>query len=434
MKSFGWIIFFICGSLLLSPCPVRSSEPLKLTIQTAIDMAFEASEDLKISENNILKKQSERKEEQSYALPHIMGEAGWSNNFEYPDFPQTSYTEEYHVNTGVTVSQTLFTFGRISAAIQAANKAIEVSRFDRESTRQEIIYNTKLAYYNAYVAKRIFEIAEESYENASQNKRILEERSEQGRVSKYNNIKISSDLASRMPAVNNARADFLSAMETLKVMVGTEEPVELFEGFRQDCPDFDRQELALALYHNQPAIKALAASIEEKEALIRSKTATILPEISAFASWNHKGDGDEYYVGRDNMDGYGVAGIEVSIPVWLGGISRAKLHQAKLDKRDAELQYQKGREDYLLFLDKALNKYNEYKKTLEANEEALRWAEESFKYSQELFASGQVSVTDLNDAELQLTNAKMNKESTLFNLNIILAQIERLTLIGNAYE
>ena len=428
------MIFNIGFCAVLFAGPARAGEPLKLTIQTALEMAFEASEDLQISENDILKKQSERKAEQSSALPHIMGAAGWSNNFEYPDIPVTSYTKEYHVNAGVTVSQTLFTFGRISASIQAADKDVEVSRFNRESTRQEIVYNTKLAYYNAYFAKRIFEIAEESYENARENKRILEERSEQGRVSKYNNIKISADLSSRMPAVNNARADFVSAMETLKVVVGTDGEVEIMEGFRQEYPGFDRQELALALYRNQPAIKALAANIEAKEDLIRSKRATILPEVSAFVSWTHKGDSDDYYVGRDQLEGYGVAGLDVRVPIWMGGISREKLRQADIDKKDAELRYRKGREDYLLMLDKSLNEYNEYKKTLAANEEAVRWAEESFQYSRELFGSGQVSVTDLNDAELQLTNAKMNRETTLFNLNIILAKVERLTLIGSDYE
>ena len=206
------------------------------------------------------------------------------------------------------------------------------------------------------------------------------------------------------------------------------------EGFGQDYPDFDRAALASALCGNQPAIKALAETVKEKEGLVRSKKAALLPEFSAFATWNHKGEGDDYYVGRDELYDYGVAGLKVSVPFWQGGLDQEKLFQARIDKRNADLQYRKGQEDYLLLLDKALNQYREYKKTLEANVEAVRWAEESFKYSQELFGSGQISVTDLNDAELQLTTAKMSKEATLFNLNIILAQIERLTLIGITNE
>jgi len=433
----AFCVFFI-SSILTSHVVFAQEavDAMNISLADAINMALKASEDLKLQDNEVLRKKSEQKEETSYLFPKIIGEAEWSNNFEYPDIAATAATKDYHINSGVTVSQAIFTFGRISNAVSAAKKAVEAGRFNREGTKQEVIYNTKKAYYNACLSKRALDIAEESYNNAFKNKQILEARSSKGRASKYDNIKISSDIASRKPTVNNARADFFSAMETLKVVIGVEsnKTIKLVENFIEEYPEFDRQVLALALYNNQPVIKALAKTIEEKEALIKSKKAAILPEISSFATWNHKGDSNDYYVGSDNLDDYGVAGLKVSIPIWLGGISREKLYQAKIDREDAELKYKQGEEEYLLLLDRALNEYREYKKTLEANKEAIRLAEESFKYSQELFASGQVSVTDLNDAELQLTNAKIGKEITLFNLNSIAALIERLTLMGTNNE
>ncbi|MFA5259683.1 MAG: TolC family protein, partial [Candidatus Omnitrophota bacterium] len=371
----------------LATAEENGTSTIELSVPTAISMAFEASEDLKISENEVLRNISKQKEERSYARPSVIGQAGWSNNFEYPDIVTTAATREYYVDSGVTLSQTLFTFGRISNAVSAAKKAVDASRFNKESTEQDIIYNTKFCYFNTLLTKRILEISEESYENAKQNKKILEDRSAQGRVSKYDNIKISADISSRLPTVNNARANFISTLETLKVAIGAAagDDIELVDGFVQEFPEFDREALALALYNNQPAIKALVETIKEKEASIKSKKATLFPEISSFATWNHKGDGDDYYIGKDNMDDYGVAGIKVSIPVWAGGMDREKLRQAKLDKEDAELQYAKGQEEYLLLLDKSISEYREYLKTLEANEEAVRLAEEAFLYSQELF-------------------------------------------------
>jgi outer membrane protein TolC len=438
MKKF--LIIFLSASFLgLAPliyAQENKAEHLRINIKQAIDMALDASEDLQLQDNEVKRKSSERKEEKSSLFPKITGEARWSNNFEYPDIAATAATKEYHVNTGLTVNQTVFTFGRISNAISAAQRALEASRFDKEGTKQSVIYNTKIAFYNAYLAQRTLDIAEESYRNALKNKEILEDRASGGRASKYDNIKIAADIASRKPTVNNARADFLSAMETLKVIIGAEsnDSIKLVADFNEEYPDFVRQDMALALYNNQPAIKSLEKSIKEKEALIKSKKAMLLPEVSAFATWNHKGDSNDSYVGNDNLDDYGVAGLKVSIPIWMGGISREKLYQAKLDQEDAKLKYQQGKEEYLLMLDKAINEYREYKKTLEANKEAISLAEESFKYSQEIFGSGQVSVTDLNDAELQLTHAKIGKEITLFNLNSTLARIERLTLMGKNNE
>ena len=414
----------------------EAGKVLNVSLESAIDMALEASEDLKLQNNRIRRRSSEKNEQRGALLPQVTASVEWSNHFEYPDLEATAATRDYHANAGLSVSQTLFTFGKISHAVSAAQKGLESSRLDRETTEQTVIYDTKIAFYNMYLAGRTLDIAAESYRNALKNKEILEGRASGGRAAKYDNIKISADIASRKPTVNNARADFLSAMETLKVVIGAEsnDSIELIVSPDKKYPDFDRQDLAAALHHNQPDIKALMKNIEQKQAVVKSKKAALLPEISAFASWNRKGDGNDYDIGSDHLDDYGVAGVKVSVPLWAGGINREKLYQARIDKRDAELRHAKGEEDYLLSLDKALNKYKEYKKTLTANKEAVHLAEESFHYSQELFGSGQISVTDLNDAELQLTNAKINKEITLFNLNRTLAVIERLTLMEHPHE
>jgi outer membrane protein TolC len=437
------IIFYAAVLGLWALGPFKKSPPafaqnppevLPLTLGKAVDMALQASEALKIESNTVEKRRSETQEGKAFLFPRISGGIDWSNNFAYPDIASTSATQDYHLDAGISVSQTLMTFGRLSNEIKAARKALEASEFDRQTKTQEIIYNTKIAFYNAYLAQRTLEIAEESYQNAVQNKEILEERAAGGRAAKYDNIKIASDIASRKPLVNNARADFLSALETLKVFigVGAKTQINLQADIDTMYPDVERKDLAWALYQNQPAIKALQKNIEEKQAVIQSRRGSLFPQISAFATWNYKGDGEDYYVGQSHLDHYGVAGLKVDVPIWQGGISREKLYQAKLDQHNAELKFQAGKEDYLLMLDKAINRYKEYKKTLKANEEALRLAKESFQYSQELFGAGQISVADLNDAELQLTNAKINQEVTILNLNTTLAVIQRLTLGGGA--
>ena len=182
---YGYLVAITCIILLMSSSmSLADKEVLRITLNDVIDMALEASEDLKIKDNEVARKKSEHKAERSYLSPQIMGEAGWSNNFKYPDISATATIKDYHANMGVKVSQTIFTFGRISSSIAAARKALEVSRFNKEVTKQEIIYKAKIAYYSAYLSKRILDITEESYENAKKNKKILEGRSSRGRVSK----------------------------------------------------------------------------------------------------------------------------------------------------------------------------------------------------------------------------------------------------------
>jgi outer membrane protein TolC len=89
------------------------------------------------------------------------------------------------------------------------------------------------------------------------------------------------------------------------------------------------------------------------------------------------------------------------------------------------------RKNLELELEKTLLEYNELLKTLPANIEAVSLAGQSFEMSQDLLKSGQMSVTDLNDAEMMLTGQKIKYETTLFKLNVALDKLEKLT--GNKY-
>jgi outer membrane protein TolC len=55
-------------------------------------------------------------------------------------------------------------------------------------------------------------------------------------------------------------------------------------------------------------------------------------------------------------------------------------------------------------------------------------AEESFKIIQEMFEAGQSNLTDLNDAEILLTNQRLRREITMFNIRVTRARVEKLTL------
>lgn len=430
------LMLFIVLVLQLSLVLAKENKTVRLNLEKTISMALDASESYKIETNNIEKSQQSYKEERSQALPQISGEFIWYNNFEYPNVPTTTNTKDYELDSGLALEQKIFTFGRVSSAIKAVRQAVEVSKYDAETTKQKIIYDAKLAYYSVYLAKRSLEIAEQSYKNAKQNEKILRNRLVSGRASKYDNIKISADIASRKPVVNNAFADYYSAIEALKIVVGvdTEANIELTEEFPDSYLKFERDKLAMSLYHNQPAIKALIKSIEKSQYLISAKKAEFYPEISLFGTWNHKGSSNDLGIGGNYLEDYGVGGIKVDVPIWTSGKTSAELAQARINKENAELEYKKGKEDYLLELDKALSRYRSYLKTLESNREAVRLAREAFKLSQEMFEAGKISITDLNDSELKLTNEMLSKESTLFNINVTLAVIERLTLIGAGHE
>ena len=431
ISRYGYIGIIACFMSLTNPSIVLADEEvLRISLKDAITMAIEASEDVQIKDNEVARSNSQLRKEKSELFPHILGSAYWYCNYEYPDIPATALTKEYNFDAGAGLNQKLFTFGRISSSISSAQKQIEISQWNKEASEREIIYLTKLAYCNVYLAKKTLEITQASYKRAQENKSILEERSASGRASKYDNIKIAADIASRSPSINNACANFNSAIQTLKRVIGVDpkKDIDITDNLAEEYQALNIEQLTDELNDNQPVLKALEKSIAANEFTIREKKAEYLPEISAFSTWNHRGSGDTYDIRSENLYDYGIVGLKVDLPIWDGGRCSEDLQQARIDKRNAELSLQKTAKDLSLELDTAVGEYNEFIKTLSATEESVRLAEESFKLSQDFFRTGQISVTDLNDAELLLTREKLNKEKTLFNINATLAKIEKLAV------
>ena len=406
---------------------------ISIGLDETISRALDTSEELKIKHSQIKKAEGAYREARANMLPHINAESSWYFNVDTPDLGLVKIPDYVNVS-GVTASQVIWSFGKVMYAVNAAKRMVDASNFDEKSGRQDVIYGAKLSYYSNLLARDALSITEKSYANTLENEKLLKQRSYGGRSSKYEIIRMKAEVASRIPTVNEARTQFDAATETLKKIIGIDPNlmVEITGDFQEKYDDYDRDTLIRIMYEREPSLKSIGKTIEAADANVKSKYASFLPTVAGFASWDYIGGKDNSSLFDDASGNYTFAGVKISVPIWEGGKTEAQLSQSKADKEIAVLRNSQVSKELLLQLKKAFLEYEQHKNNLKANIEAVNLAEEAFKQTQEMFSSGQVTLTDLNDAELLLTNQKLNKEMTLFNINITLARIERL--IAGQYD
>ncbi|MDD5669929.1 MAG: TolC family protein, partial [Candidatus Omnitrophica bacterium] len=437
----GYSNFFVFAESLplerVSSPAIKTELPRKTLTRLGLDetvtRALATNEGLKIKDSEVVKARQVYNEARSGLLPHITAQSVWTNNRDYPSSDSTK--TEYALSGGIAVSQLLWSFGKVSSAVSSAKRAAEASWYSREAGKNDIVYAAKLNYYSVLLARDSLFIAEESYNNAQENKKLLEKRSNGGRSSKFEILKMSADVSSRVPTVNEVRAQYEAALETLKSLIEAQpsEEFEFTDGFKPDYDELDYEVLEKALLVHEPSLKSLDKIFEASQAAVNNRRAGFFPTLSAFASLDKIGGSDQDTVpSNSNLDKYAAVGLKISVPLWEGGQKEALLGQAISERTTAQLKKEQARKALVLELKKAYVEYRQYKDNLIANIEAVRLAGESFKQMQEMFTSGQVTLTDLNDAELLLTNQRLNKEMTLFNINITLAKIEKL--IAGEYD
>lgn len=413
-------------------CPVvqqaQGQEVLSLNVEQVINKAIAESEEYQIKDNTVQKLQQQYREAKSSIYPQVNGAVAWANNYDYPDKAKTQISD-YTFDAGVVASQVIWSFGKVSAAVRLADRLLVGSRMNKDITKQDIVYTAKIRYYSTLLAQNSLNILQESLGNTRYNKELVIQRSSGGRSSRRDIIKMDADIASRIPQVNEVKAGFGSALRGLKVLIGAapEAEIVMTEGFPAEYKPLDGSALVKSLRGNEPTLQALRQNIAVYEELVLIRKAGYYPTIAAFATWDYMGGSADYYIGRENLDFYNTLGVKMNVPLWTSGQTSSQLKQAKIDLQNARLQLQLVDKGMALELNNAVSEYNEYIDTLAANQEAVKLAQESFKMMQDMFASGQVSLTDLNDSELLLTSQKLKREITSFNINAMMAKIEKMT-------
>ncbi len=433
MEHFPTLKYFIGFFCFAS---VLFGETIQLNLSETTARAIKESEDYQIQQNEVVKARYKAKETSSVLFPQITGELTYLNNVHYPDLPLTRFTKNFNFEAGVSVNQIITTFGKISSSIAALKKLTSMNKYRQESVKDEVVFNSKLLYYNAFFAKRMLEITKESYENTVKNKELLEKISETGRLSKRDTIKMEADIAARIPMVSNAESTYSTALESLKKAIGADfkDTIELTDGYPQSYEKFEIGKALEQLEQRQPTLKALLEAVSAQKKIVSSKRAEYFPTLSAFFRYNYKGASDDYFIGSDVLFPYSAVGLNLQVPLFYGNRTRDKIKQSLADKDNAILTYKKTKKTLELELEKAVTEYQELIQTLPASEKAVQLAEKSFRLSQDLFSSGQLSSTDLNDAEMMLTTQRIKNETNLFKLQVALAKIQRLIHLGDFHE
>lgn len=412
------LVFIFCVSF----SPLVSA----LSLDEAISLAKEHSEDLKIRMAEIQKREAQKREALGRALPQISAEATWQKYFKDPVFFGSTVPINYQLQSGVNVSQTIWAFGKVSGALKAAKAGLKIGELEKELTENQVEYMATVAYFSALLSETQLRIARQTLDNAKENLAILQRKFSGGRPPQGDLIRLRSDVAARIPQVSTAEAEHRQALLTLAQMIERDvKDIKLTTSFGSEFSLLNEQELLKRLEDNQPRLELLKQTVVYNSEVARVQNALDWPTLSVFGSYTYSGASEHSITSNDLFDSF-YGGLALTWNLWDGGQSSAKYRQAISDKMIAELSLEQGRETLTLDLKKSLENYKALVESHKSAREAVNLAEQSFKISQRRFRTGQASVTELNQTEAALTQARLALSLNLYQIHATKAQINNL--------
>ena len=311
---------------------------------------------------------------------------------------------------GISVTQPIYTFGKIGNAVKSVKSAIKMADASKEMTLREVKYAAAQLYWTAKMTDEIVKLSKKDLANARSAKKSL---TSAGRANRSNLLKIESDIASKEIGVSDAEFNRDTAHRMLKIMAGIDidETLVLTDEFPKDFAELNAGELKTT-----PQWEILGEQVKMYENLAKSKRANAYPTLAATANYSYmtlSEDIDTMFDAKGSQSAYW--GLAIQMPIFSGGLNRANATIEAMNAIAAQQDLEQAKKITTEQYNNAIKQYNRLRSNLETLVKARDLAAQTYKLSQNRFASGQTSAVELADVsaglyqlDIALLNAKYN--------------------------
>ena len=315
------------------------------------------------------------------------------------------------VGTGLSIGQMITDFGRTSNLIAMAKLQASAQDQVTETTRAQILLDTSRAYFAILRTLAVLKVASQT---------VTARQTVSDQVTALAESKLKSNLDVSFANVNladaklllvQAQSDLKAAEADLATAIGL--PNE--SGFVLDeepipSPMPDRVDaLIREAIQNRPELKSLRLQQNAAERFIRAEHALYFPSVGVVGTAGFVPTGYQAVPSR-----YGAIGMNVSIPIFNGGLFKARQTQAELKAKAAtenvnDLQNRVIRDVRVAWLS-ATTAFDRMGLT----RQLLEQAKISLDLAQARYDLGLGNIVELSTAQLNVTSAQIADASALY--------------------
>jgi outer membrane protein len=310
------------------------------------------------------------------------------------------------VATGLTLNQIITDFGRNANLVASAGLQAQAQQQNTEAARAAVILEVDRAYFGLLRAESVLRVARKT---VKARQLVVDEVRALARNQQKSTLDVSSvevNLSEAELLLASAENETKAASATLSAVLGypdqhsfllTEEPMPA------PLPD-DIDSLVEQAWHSRPELANLRLTEVAARHTAKAEDALRYPTITALASIGYT---PEHLPNEFLRDHWAAAGINVSLPLFNGGLSSARRTEAELRARATakdvqDLQNRIARDVRVAYLH-AQTAYQRVGLTARMLEQARL----ALDLAQTRYDSGLSSVVELSRAQLNVTAAEV---------------------------
>ncbi|MDH6304797.1 outer membrane protein [Parabacteroides sp. PF5-5] len=315
-------------------------------------------------------------------------------------------------------------------SIAITGQDVELAVEQARSSKIDLTNQVTKAFYSVLLANDSYQVFKESYDNAMKNYVDIKQKYEQGLVAEY-------DLIRADVAVRNAEPNMLQAENSVKLVkwqlkallgVDLDLPLECegkLTNYQSELfGDFLTTTTDTALTDNT-SLKQLDIQQGQLVNTLKMQKFDFLPTLSLTGLYNWSSMNNDFKFKDYQWNPYSMIGISLSIPIFSGGSKIQKVNQTKVMMTQLDLQRDDLKRNLQLAVRQSLDNMNTCVKRFDAAQKGVEQAQRGYMISQKRYDTGAGTLLEMNDAELAMTQAKLNFNQAIYDYMTAKSDLEK---------
>jgi outer membrane protein len=402
--------------LIAVPFAFAAEAPVNLTIEQARELAIKTHPRITAAELQKLAAREEVKQARSSYLPTITANATAVGASDDDNLRITagSVSNPAIFNReaeGVNISQIITDFGRTANLTASAKLHAGAEQANEQAVKDQIVLLVDTAYFDVLRGAALLNVGKQT---VTTRQLLLDQ------VSVLASNKFKSELDVNFAKVNvddarlislQAENDLNAAQTRLATLLGYTEP-RTFLLKDVGLPKGDLPEISDLVEHalkNRPDLEQLRLESESAARRARADRALNYPTLTAVGAAGispiHDGTFD---------DRYAVGGVNLSIPIFEGGLYSARIKEAQLRAEASDALYRDRQNQVIRDVRVAWLSAQTAFERMHLTEELYQHAQRAYDLAEARYRAGGTSIVELSQAQLNKTSAEIARATAQF--------------------
>jgi outer membrane protein TolC len=376
-----------------------------VTLEECLRIALDLNPGLAETKSGIDSQAARVREAAAASRPQV----GLSSSYGYT---HTGNAEQGSINTGFTLRQSIFDWGRADLSVRGASLELEAKTLDRANDVQGVLAQVTDAYYMVNRSARNLMIATERVGNYEKRLKWAKDFYAAGAKAKIDVTKAETDLANARLDLVQANGASAKALSGLSHSMGAAEwtPPGVEDLLEYTSYDIAAEEAVNTALGSRTDLMAQEVRLQEARTSLSLASKGLSPSFSGSAGYSFYGESDPFGQKEWRLS----AGIE--IPLSDGGLTRERVRGAEADLAGAESRLAAMRQDIILAARNAHSSLAEAREAVAAAREVERQAGETLNLALGRYGAGVGESLEISDAVDGYAQARVRVVTALYDL------------------